>query len=89
MSDRDLIAELIGTQCRCGATKESRQTFCKRCYFRLRKDLQRRLYRRMGHGYEEAYRDAVAFIESLDAARLFHTAGATVERERTGSGGAA
>jgi hypothetical protein len=84
----DLLSELIGTVCRCKAAKESRRTFCKRCYFRLRKDLQRRLYRRMGDGYEEAYRDATKFLDELNArAPLFHTGGATVETERSGIGG--
>lgn len=88
MTASDLIRELIGMKCRCQATKESRQTFCKRCYFRLRKDLQRRLYRRVGEGYEEAYREAAEFLDSLNA-RPFHTGGATAVRERTGFGGKA
>ena len=64
MSARELVAELAGVDCRCGAVKERGQTFCKRCYFRLPKHLQTRLYRRVGDGYEEAYSAATEFLDA-------------------------
>jgi hypothetical protein len=63
-STHDLIRELAGTDCRCGRAKAPHQTFCRRCYFSLPKQLQRNLYRRVGEGYEEAYTEAA---EMLDA----------------------
>lgn len=50
-----LYHELVGTRCQCGDCKTSGHTFCRRCYHRLPRALQLRLYRRMGEGYEEAY----------------------------------
>lgn len=64
MSAHELAAELGGVDCRCKAVKERGQTFCRRCYFRLPKHLQRRLYRRVGNGYEEAYSTAVEFLDA-------------------------
>jgi len=56
---RELHAELLGTKCRCGRAKRSKQTFCFACYSALPLKTQRALYRRMGEGYEEAYAEAV------------------------------
>jgi hypothetical protein len=59
----DLLRELRGTTCRCGATKRTRETFCRGCYHRLAPPQRRALYRPIGEGYEEAYRDAVASLD--------------------------
>lgn len=67
-----LAAELFGTRCLCGSAKESRQTFCRRCYFRLPKELRIALYRRLGHGYEDAYQRAAKFLDSLSPAGVNH-----------------
>ena len=50
-----LARELIGTTCRCGNSKQTKQTFCRKCYYSLPPEMRRALYRRMGEGYEEAY----------------------------------
>lgn len=60
----EIIRELSGTTCHCGATKEKNQTFCKRCYFALEPGQRRALYRRVGNGYEQAYDAAVEALES-------------------------
>lgn len=67
MNTRELIAELKGTVCRCGKAKRSMQTFCQRCYFSLPKELQRRLYDRIGEGYEQAYQDAADIFDGKKA----------------------
>jgi predicted amidophosphoribosyltransferase len=56
----DLLRDLMGTTCSaCGAAKQVRQSFCKRCYRSLPHPMRQALYRRMGAGYEEAF--AAAF----------------------------
>jgi hypothetical protein len=60
----DLVRELRGNLCRCGATKVQKQTFCGACYHRLSHKQQMDLYLPLSGGYIEAYDAAVA---SLDA----------------------
>lgn len=64
---RALMLELLGTTCRCGARKTARRTFCVKCYLRLSPPQRRALYRLFGEGYEEAYVDAVASLETEEA----------------------
>jgi hypothetical protein len=59
-----LLIELIGKKCRCGAAKGKGKTFCQRCYFSLPQNLREALYRRIGEGYEEAYAQAVAVLDT-------------------------
>jgi hypothetical protein len=54
--------ELVGSECLCGREKKSRYSFCYRCYKALDPELQRRLYRRIGGGYEEAFEEAHKFL---------------------------
>lgn len=63
MKTIDLVNELRGTTCRCRANKKRGQTFCKACYYALPTKLRRALYRRVGEGYEEAYAEAVNFLD--------------------------
>ena len=60
-----LISELAGEQCRCGKGKVPYKTFCVRCFGALPAATGHNLYRRVGHGYEEAYTEAVAFLRSV------------------------
>lgn len=53
---------LMSTECECGRVKRERQSFCGTCYRALPKDLQNRLYRRIGQGYEEAHAEARAIL---------------------------
>ena len=59
---KDLIEELRGMWCRCGCRKQSRKTFCGRCFYSLTKEHQAALYQRIGEGYEEAYQAAVEVL---------------------------
>ncbi len=62
-AQRELIDELNGTLCQCGAGKAAKQTFCRKCYFSLPKLMRQALYRRIGNGYEAAYAAAIANME--------------------------
>ena len=59
-----LYQELMGTTCRCGQPKDSKKTFCSKCYFTLHPVMRMSLYQRMGDGYEEAYAKATKFLDS-------------------------
>lgn len=61
----DLLRELKGTTCQCGADKKSMQSFCVACYFHLPRELRHRIYDKIGEGYEEAYK---ASVDALNAA---------------------
>lgn len=59
----DLVRELRGNKCRCGEGKPSGKTFCYNCYHSLPDELKKRLYKRIGQGYEEAHAEAVAILK--------------------------
>jgi len=40
------------------------QTFCRDCFYALPQALRDALYKRMGHGYEEAYQAACDFLDA-------------------------
>lgn len=60
--EAQLYAELLGTLCRCGATKVARQSFCGHCYRKLPVPMQHAMHRLIGNGYESAYANAVIFL---------------------------
>jgi len=66
MSNRDkqveLIRELNSKTCQCGGTKNTHMSFCRKCYSSLPKDLKKRLYCRIGDGYEEAHSEAMSIL---------------------------
>jgi hypothetical protein len=55
--------ELRSQECQCGKTKGSGKSFCYGCWRRLPDDIQKRLYQRIGQGYEDAYEDAVKHLD--------------------------
>lgn len=59
------LAALLSNECHCGETKRGNYSLCYGCYSKLPRDLRLRLYRRMGEGYEEAYDEAVKFLEEV------------------------
>lgn len=59
-----LLRELYGEICRCGGSKVSKQTFCRGCYMSLPRDVRLMLYQRIGAGYENAYAEAVRFLDA-------------------------
>jgi hypothetical protein len=58
----EMLEELLGLECRCGNTKRSGMSFCRRCFLLLPRKLKHDLYKLMGNGYEGAYRDSVACL---------------------------
>jgi len=63
----DLIAELRSETCRCGRRKQSRQTFCRSCYFSLPSPARSDIYKRVGSGYQQAYDAAVALLDHQES----------------------
>jgi hypothetical protein len=57
------IRELGLEQCICGAHKERRQSFCKRCYFALPQKLRSDLYKPLSDGYAEIYDEAKDWLQ--------------------------
>ena len=47
----------------CGQDKRKGHSFCYWCYRLLSPELQQGLYLRIGEGHEEAYDEAVLFLE--------------------------
>lgn len=60
---RFYLEELKSNECRCGAWKQQRKTFCYVCFKSLPDDIQKALYRRIGDGYEEAREEAEKFLQ--------------------------
>lgn len=54
--------ELKSEECQCGRQKKSRMSFCYSCYKSLPVNIQKRLYYPLGNGYEEAYEEAVQWL---------------------------
>lgn len=57
-----VLRQFISTLCVCGAEKETRRSFCRSCYFRLPEAMRTALWKRIGHGYHEAYRAACHWL---------------------------
>lgn len=54
--------ELRSEECQCGRRKKPGQSLCLTCFKRLPLDLRKRLYLRIGQGYEAAYETAVLLL---------------------------
>lgn len=53
------LREFSGVVCPgCEGAKKPNNGFCSRCYFSLSKEMQKSLWQRFGHGYEESHDDA-------------------------------
>ena len=62
-TDRNFyLKELASEECQCGLDKNRGRTFCFGCYKKLPRDIQSRLYAKIGHGYEEAREQAAKFL---------------------------
>lgn len=55
--------QLQGNECACDGPKRRGYSFCFTCYKHLPKDMQSDLYQKIGQGYEEAYDEAVKWLE--------------------------
>lgn len=69
MTEEEIIESLGSQACpNCGGYKRPRMSFCGQCYRMLPYGLKQALYRRVGQGYEEAFREATEFHEQRRAA---------------------
>ena len=55
--------EITNNECYCGHAKKKGYSFCFHCYHRLPDDMRTDLWQKIGHGYEEAYEEAIKFLE--------------------------
>lgn len=65
MTDKDMmwyVRELQSGECQCGRTKKKGKSFCWGCYDALPGHLQRDLYCTVGNEYEQAYDEAVKWL---------------------------
>jgi hypothetical protein len=61
---KEAIEILGSTTCFCGKSKPAKQVFCGKCYRSLPKELQTRLYLKIGNGFEEAVFDAQEILRA-------------------------
>jgi len=57
------IDTLKSEECLCGRTKGRGKAFCWRCWKALPAHMQKALYSRVGQGFEEAYEEAVQWLQ--------------------------
>jgi hypothetical protein len=57
------LEALNRTKCQCGARKQPKRSFCGRCFARLSPELKGRLYSPVGRGYEEAWKESLAYLQ--------------------------
>jgi hypothetical protein len=65
-----IVRELAGNRCRCGKFKVSGHSFCGSCFLSLPPLTRKSLYRKLGHGYEEAYEEASKYLEAAGIPRF-------------------
>lgn len=56
------ISEFRSEECQCGRTKQTRRSFCYQCYASLPPVKQKALFQKFGQGYEQAYDDALLWL---------------------------
>ena len=67
LTAEDLLRSLRSTTCpTCTMNKVTRKTLCSCCFYALPPAIQGRLYKKFGHGYEEAFAEA---MQKLGVAR--------------------
>jgi len=55
---------LKGNECQCGNGKDVRRAICYSCYRQLPNFMQKALYKPIRRGFEQAYDDAVEYLNS-------------------------
>jgi len=59
---RFYLTVLRSNGCQCGGHKKPRQALCWSCYRQLPTEMRMALYRPVGSGFEEAYEEAVKWL---------------------------
>lgn len=63
MESSAIFDAFVGTHCAgCGGEKHKHTAFCLACYRQLPKALKSCLWKRFGHGYEEAYQACLSWF---------------------------
>jgi hypothetical protein len=57
------ITEFRSKECLCGKAKQAARSFCYGCYSELPAHMKRGLYQRFRDGYEDAFEDAVQYLQ--------------------------
>jgi hypothetical protein len=66
---KQLISSLRSVLCpACRRAKKPHNTLCYACYQSLPQPLKKALYNRVGHGYEQAFNDAMLSLEVAEPA---------------------
>ena len=60
---KEAVESLTSEECHCGRKKGRKKAFCLRCWNKFPKDLQRKLYQRIGSGFEEAVFEAREYLK--------------------------
>ena len=68
------LKELEAEKCVCGAEKQKRQSFCRKCYLALPQKLRSELYKPMSDGYAEVHEEAKDWLR-INTDRLNKKAG--------------
>jgi len=58
------VKVLAGEECQCDRPKNRGKAFCYRCFRELPTAMQRALYRPLGLGFEQAYEEAVKWLQT-------------------------
>jgi hypothetical protein len=60
---RDLLRYLTSEKCHCGKPKRQGVSFCAQCVYSLPVSITAALYKKLGHGYEEAHERACRALD--------------------------
>lgn len=60
---RDLLRYLTSEKCHCGREKRQGVSFCPLCVLSLPTTITSQLYKKLGHGYEEAHERACRALD--------------------------
>ena len=65
LDDRKFYLDTLrSNECQCGKGKKPRYSLCWGCYHELPRELQIALYKPIGNGYEDAYDEAVIYLNT-------------------------
>lgn len=64
------VDRLQSTTCDCGRPKQRKMSFCRVCFWSLPQDMRRALYRKIGEGYEAAYRAACSHLQGDEEEKI-------------------
>jgi hypothetical protein len=69
LSDNEILRIFMSLTCFCGKDKKPQMSHCTSCYYLLPSDARKALWRKIGKGYEEAFRESLAILERQKTAQ--------------------